>query len=55
MLHWTAVFSILAAVAAFLGFGAGPAEAVGIAKALFFIFLALALLTALLGRRRPML
>ncbi|WP_394841032.1 DUF1328 domain-containing protein [Pendulispora brunnea] len=55
MAHWTAVFSILAVVAAILGFGGGAAEAVGVAKALFFVFLALALLSALLGRRRPML
>jgi uncharacterized membrane protein YtjA (UPF0391 family) len=56
MLHWAAVFFIIAIVAGILGF-TGVALATGeIAKILFFIFLvlfALSIITSLLRRNRP--
>jgi len=52
MLHWSLVFLVLALIAAFLGFGGIAGAAVGIAKALFFIFLVVWLIGFILGRRR---
>ena len=40
MLHYAVVFFIIALIAAVFGFGGIAASAVGIAKILFFIFLA---------------
>jgi uncharacterized membrane protein YtjA (UPF0391 family) len=45
MLNWALTFLILALVAAALGFGGIAGTAAGIAKILFFVFLALMLLT----------
>ena len=51
MLHWAAVFFVIAIVAAVFGFGGIAASAAGIAKTLFVAFLALAVISLLLGRR----
>lgn len=54
MLHYALVFFVIALIAAIFGFGGIAAGAVEIAKILFFIFLIVALVTAVLGlvRRR---
>ena len=39
MLYWAAVFSIIALIAAALGFGGIAGASAGIAKMLFFVFL----------------
>jgi uncharacterized membrane protein YtjA (UPF0391 family) len=49
MLYYSVVFFIIALVAALFGFGGIAASAAGIAKILFFIFIAGCLLTLLLG------
>lgn len=49
MLYYAAVFLVIALIAALFGFGGIAASAVGIAKILFYVFLALALLTLLTG------
>ncbi|HSU41192.1 MAG TPA: DUF1328 domain-containing protein [Polyangiaceae bacterium] len=51
MLHWAAVFFVIALIAAVFGFGGIAASAVGIAKILFFVFLVLAVVSLLFGRR----
>lgn len=51
MLHWAAVFFVIAILAAILGFGGLAASAAGVAKVLFFLFLVLALLSLVFGRR----
>ncbi len=51
MLHWAAVFFVIAIVAAVFGFGGIAASATGVAKILFFAFLLLAALSFLFGRR----
>ena len=54
MLHYAVVFLVIALIAAILGFGGIAAGAVGIAKILFFVFVAMAIVTFVLslGRRR---
>lgn len=52
MLHYAAVFLIIALIAALFGFGGIAASAVGIAKILFYIFLVLALVSLLGGLLR---
>lgn len=57
MLYWALVFFVIAVIAAVFGFGGIAAAAVGIAKILFFVFLALFVLTLivhLFGRRRQL-
>jgi uncharacterized membrane protein YtjA (UPF0391 family) len=54
MLYWSASFFVIAIVAGLFGFGGIAASAVGIAKILFFVFLVLALISLLLGRRTPL-
>lgn len=49
MLHYAAVFLIIALVAALFGFGGIAAGAVDIAKILFFIFVVLALVSLVAG------
>ncbi len=49
MLRWALAFLIFALVAALLGFGGLAATSAGIAKVLFFIFLAVFLLTLVFG------
>jgi len=51
MLHWAAVFFVIALLAAVFGFGGIAASAVGIAKVLFFVFLILAVVSLVFGRR----
>ena len=53
MLHWAAVFLVIALVAALFGFGGIAAGAVEIAKILFFVFIVLFVLSFLMGRRVP--
>lgn len=49
MLKWAATFFIIAIIAAIFGFGGLVAGAASIAKVLFFIFLALFVLTLFFG------
>ncbi|MFO0677119.1 MAG: DUF1328 domain-containing protein [Polyangiaceae bacterium] len=51
MLHWSAVFFVIALVAAVFGFGGLSASAAGIAKILFFAFLVMAVLSLIFGRK----
>lgn len=52
MLHYAIVFFVIALIAAVFGFGGIAASAVGIGKILFFIFIALAVLSFLFGTFR---
>ncbi len=52
MLHWTVVLSIVALVAALFGFTGIASGAVGVARILFFIFIALFLLSLVFGLAR---
>ncbi len=49
MLHYAVVFFVIALVAAIFGFTGIAAGAVGIAKVLFFVFVAMALVTFVIG------
>jgi uncharacterized membrane protein YtjA (UPF0391 family) len=49
MLHYAVVFFVIALIAALFGFGGIAAGAVEIAKVLFFIFLALFIVSLVLG------
>ena len=49
MLHYAVVFFIIALIAALFGFGGIAAGAIEIAKVLFFIFLALFIVSLVLG------
>lgn len=49
MLRWSAVFLVIAIIAAALGYGGIASDAAEIAKVLFFIFLGIFLLTLILG------
>jgi uncharacterized membrane protein YtjA (UPF0391 family) len=51
MLNYAWVFLILAIIAAILGFGGIAASAAGVAKALFFIFIALFGVGLITGRK----
>lgn len=51
MLRWAVIFLVVALVAGVLGFGDLAGAAVGIAKFLFFLFLALFVLALIFGRR----
>ena len=51
MLQYAWIFLILAIIAAVFGFGGVAAAAAGIAKVLFFVFLALFVIGLLSGRR----
>lgn len=53
MLYWAAVFFVIALIAAVFGFGGIAASAVGVAKVLFFVFLILAVISLIFGRRVP--
>ena len=54
MLYWALIFFIVAVIAAVFGFGGIAAGAVSIAKILFFIFLALFVISLLAhGIRGP--
>ena len=52
MIYWSAVFFIIAIVAAAFCFGNISAGAVDIAKVLFFVFLVLFIISALFGFAR---
>ena len=52
MLYWALVFLVVAIIAALLGFGGIAVAAAGIAKILFFVFLAVFLLTVISGLAR---
>lgn len=52
MLYWAAVFFIIAIVAAIFGFGGIAAASAGIAKILFFVFIAIFLLSLVVGLAR---
>ena len=49
MLHYAVVFLVIALIAAILGFGGIAAGAVGIAKILFFVFVAMAVVSFVIG------
>lgn len=49
MLRWSAIFFVIALVAALFGFGGIAAGATEIAKILFFIFLVIFVVTLVLG------
>ena len=51
MVRLAITFFILALVAAFLGFGNMAGDLAGIAKILLFVFLVLAVLSFIMGRR----
>lgn len=51
MLYWAAVFFVIAIAAAVFGFSGLAAGAAGIAKILFFVFLGVAIITLITGRR----
>ncbi len=53
MLKWAVIFFIVAIVAAIFGFGDISAGATGIAKVLFFLFIVLAIISLIVGRRAP--
>ncbi|HVU00697.1 MAG TPA: DUF1328 domain-containing protein [Polyangiaceae bacterium] len=53
MLYWAAVFFVIALFAAVFGFAGLATSAAGIAKVLFFVFLVLAVISLLFGRRAP--
>ncbi len=52
MLHYAVVFFVIALIAALFGFGGIAASAIEIGKVLFFVFLALAVVSYLFGLRR---
>ncbi len=52
MLNWAATFFVIAIVAAVLGFTSIAGSAIDIAKILFFVFLILAVVSFIFGRRR---
>jgi uncharacterized membrane protein YtjA (UPF0391 family) len=49
MLHWALVFLVLGLIAALLGFTGIAGASIGIAKVLFFVFLAIFVVMLLLG------
>jgi uncharacterized membrane protein YtjA (UPF0391 family) len=53
MLRWALVFLAVTIVAAVFGFGGIAAEAAWIAKILFVVFLALFVISLVMGRKGP--
>ena len=51
MLNWAVTFFVIAIVAAVLGFTSIAGSAIDIAKILFFVFLVLAVVSFIFGRR----
>jgi uncharacterized membrane protein YtjA (UPF0391 family) len=49
MLSWAVTFLVIALIAALFGFGGIASTAVGIAKLLFFIFLAIFVVSLIMG------
>ena len=52
MLGWALTFLVIALIAAILGFGGIAGTAVGIAKLIFFVAIALFLISAIVGAVR---
>jgi len=52
MLNWAATFFVIAIIAAVLGFTSIAGSAIEIAKILFFIFLVLAAVSFIFGRKK---
>ena len=52
MLGWALTFLVIALIAAILGFGGIAGTAVGIAKLIFFVAIALFLISAIVGAFR---
>jgi uncharacterized membrane protein YtjA (UPF0391 family) len=52
MLGWAVFFLVIALVAAVFGFGGIAGTAVGIAKLLFFVFLAIFVISLIMGLAR---
>lgn len=53
MLHWAITFLLIALLAGLFGFGLVGGMAYGAAKICFFVFLVLAILSMLTGRKMP--
>jgi uncharacterized membrane protein YtjA (UPF0391 family) len=51
MLNYAWIFLVIAIIAAIFGFGGIAVAAAGIAKVLFYLFLALFVISLLMGRR----
>jgi len=51
MLNWAVTFFVIAIIAAVLGFTTIAGSAIDIAKILFFVFLVLAVVSFIFGRR----
>jgi uncharacterized membrane protein YtjA (UPF0391 family) len=51
MLRWAVTFLVIALIAAVLGFGGIAGEAAWFAKILFFVFLIVAVVSMVFGRR----
>ena len=51
MLNYAWIFLVIAIIAAIFGFGGIAAASAGIAKVLFYIFLAIFVISLLVGRR----
>jgi uncharacterized membrane protein YtjA (UPF0391 family) len=49
MLRWALIFFVVAIIAAFFGFGGIASAAAGIAKMLFYLFLAIAVVMLIAG------
>lgn len=49
MLKWAAIFAVIALVAGVLGFGGVAGAAWGVAKLLFWVFVAIAVILFILG------
>jgi uncharacterized membrane protein YtjA (UPF0391 family) len=52
MLNYAWIFLVIAIIAAVFGFGGIASASAGIAKILFYIFLAIFVISLLMGRRR---
>jgi len=52
MLYWAFIFFAVALIAGLFGFGFIASSAIGIAKILFFLFLVLAIVSAVTGALR---
>lgn len=50
MLRWSITFFVVAIIAALLGFGGIAGAAVGIAKIFFFVFMALFVISLIMGK-----
>ena len=53
MLRWALIFFVVALIAAFFGFGGVAGDAAWIGKILLFVFLVLAIISLIAGRRGP--